>query len=93
MALTIEVSKVSVTEQLKDLWNITLNLRCLDGLVEVINRNFSTRYRRGDDIEDKEQALRIQMQQAIDTYKSEQQIFAHEKLQTVVTNLQANLVG
>lgn len=92
MALTIVVTKVSVSEQLESLWNITLNLRILDDAIEVHNQNFSARYRTGDDIADKEAQLQIDMQEVIDGYKDEQTIFDHSKMNTMVTNLNNNLV-
>ena len=93
MALTIEVTKVSVSEQMNKLWNITLNLRCLDAAVEVLNRDFSIRYRTGQDAETKVKGLLEKMQEAIDDYKGEQQIYNAAQLDTAVTWLQTNLVG
>ncbi len=96
MALIIEVTKVSVTEQMNKLWNITLKLRLLDDVpepdVEVLNQDFSIRYRTGEDIEDKESKIQVMMQEAIDDYNAEQVIFDHAKMDTMVTNLNNNLV-
>ena len=93
MALQIEVTKVSVSEQMDKLWNITLNLKCTDDSVEVINQDFSISYRTGQDAEIKVKSLLAEMQEAIDDYKDEQQIFNHTKLDTAVTWLQNNLGG
>ncbi|KKM22151.1 hypothetical protein LCGC14_1628200 [marine sediment metagenome] len=93
MPLTVEVTKVSVTEQMNKLWNITLKLRLLDITVEVFDKDFSIRYRTGEDIAAKEAKLQIIMQEAIDDYKAEQVIFDHTKTDTIVTNLNNNLVG
>ncbi len=96
MALIVEVTKVSVTEQMDKLWNIVLKLRLLDDVpdpdVEVFNRNYSIRYRTGEDIANKEAKLRVTMQEAVDDYKAEQVIFDHAKMDTMVTNLNNNLV-
>ncbi len=96
MALTVEVTKVAVTEQMDKLWNITLKLRLLDDVpepdVEVLNQDFSIRYRTGEDIANKEADLQIRMQETIDDYKDEQVIFGHAKTDTIVTNLNNNLV-
>ena len=92
MALTVVVTKVSVLEQMEKLWNITLNLQILDDAVEVHNENFPIRYRTGEDIADKEAKVQAMMQEAIDDYKSEQVIFDHAKMDTMVTNLNNNLV-
>jgi hypothetical protein len=93
MALTIEVSKVSVDEVMDKLWNITLNLRCLEGAVEVINQDFSVRYRPGQDAQARVQTILEKMQETIDDYKGEQQIFNAAQLDNAVTWLQTNLVG
>jgi len=93
MALVITVSKVSVREELDKLWSITINLTCTDGGQEVINKDFSVRYRPGQNISQKVQILLEKMQEAIDDYKSEQQIFNASQLDTAVTYLQNNLVG
>ncbi len=96
MALIIEVAKISVTEQMDKLWNITLKLRLLDDVpdpdVEVLNKNYSIRYRTGEDIADKEAKIQAMMQEDINDYKSEQVIFDHTKMDTMVTNLNSNLV-
>ncbi len=96
MALIIEVTKISVKEQMDKLWNITLKLRLLDDIpepdVEVFNQDFSIRYRTGEDIANKENKLQAMMQKAIDDYKNEQVIFDHSKTDTIVTNLNNNLV-
>jgi hypothetical protein len=93
MALTIEVTKISVSMQMEKLWNITINLRCLDGTTEVINKNFSVRYRNGQNIQDRIEAVLSKLQKVIDDYKIEQQIFNHSHLNNVITYLQTNLVG
>ena len=93
MALTVIVTKKEVSEQLDKLWNITLNLVCEESSVEVLNQDFSIRYRTGEDIADKEAAIQADMQNAIDEYKDEQTIYDHAKMNTLVTNLNNNLVG
>ena len=91
--MQIEITKVSVSEQMDKLWNITLNLKCLDNTVEVINQNFSVRYRPGQDAEAKVKSLLAEMQETIDDYKAEQQILNHVKLDTAVIWLQSKLEG
>lgn len=96
MALTIQVTKISVLEQMDKLWNITLKLRLLDDIpdpnVEVFTKNYSIRYRTGEDIADKEAKIQVMMQDDIDDYKTEKVIFDHAKMNTMVTNLNNNLV-
>lgn len=109
MAFQIEVTKVSVSEQMEKLWNIRLNLTCwpdgvvkeypviVDGILDmknaIIYQDFSARYRNGQNIQTKVQVLFEQMQEAIDDYKGEQQIFDASQLDTAVTWLGNNLVG
>ena len=91
MALVPTVTKVSVKEAMDKMWNITLNLSVMDGAVEVINQDFSLRYRQGQDIEIKVKAILADMQEAIDDYKTEQVYFNHANLDTAVTYLNNNL--
>ena len=92
MALTVTVTPVSVSKQMEKLWNATLKLKIFDDAVEVYDQDFSVRYREGEDIADKELKFQIKMQKAIDDYKAEQVIFTHAKMNTMVTNLNNNLV-
>lgn len=93
MALTIQVSKKSVDLLMPKLWTVTLNLTCLDGGEEVINQDFSKRYRTGQDLADLEAKYQKDMQKTIDDYKAEQVIFNHAKLDMAVINLNINLEG
>ncbi len=93
MALTIFVTKKSVTQSQSGLWNITLNLVCKDGTPEVINQDFSMRYKVGQDVEVVVKKIQEEMQRVIDYYKSSQVIFNHAKLATAITYLNNNLVG
>ena len=92
MTLTTVVTKKAVVLQMPKLWNITLNMVCIDDTVEVINKDFSVRYRTGQDIEDKALKMQELMQAEIDKYNSEQQIFDHAKMDLLVTYLNNNLV-
>ncbi|KKK53452.1 hypothetical protein LCGC14_3094650 [marine sediment metagenome] len=92
MALTKTVTPISVKKQMDKLWNVALSLQIFDDAVEVYNQNFSVRYREGEDIADKELKFQAKMQKAIDDYKAEQVIFTHAKMNTMVTNLNNNLV-
>lgn len=92
MALTIQVSKVSAPESMLGLWNPTINLKIFDNEVEVLNQDFSVKYRKGEDINIKQQEFLTLMQSAIDKYKGEQQIFNHAKMDSLVTFLNNNLV-
>jgi hypothetical protein len=93
MALTIQVTKKSVSQSMEGMWLINLNLSCLDGEIKVIDRDFSIRFKTGNDIELKVKAIREEMQKAINQYKTEQVIFNHAKLTTALIYLNSNLVG
>lgn len=93
MALTITITKKSVTQSQDGLWNIVLNLICKDGVPEVINQDFTMRYKTGQDIEVVIKKIQGEMQKTIDYYKSSQVIFNHAKLATAITYLNSNLVG
>jgi len=58
---------------------------------EVINQNFSVRYKTKHDAEEKVKELLEEMQECIDDYKGEQQIFNNAALDTAVTWLNNNL--
>jgi len=93
MALTVLVTKKSVTQSQDGLWNIILNLTCKDGTSEVINQDFSIRYKTGQDIEGVVKKIQEEMQRVIGYYKSSQVIFNHAKLATAITYLNSNLGG
>ena len=92
MALTATTVKISVKKQMDKLWNATLNLKIFDDAIEVHSQDFSVRYREGEDIADKESKFQKMMQTAIDDFKEEQLIFTHAKMDTMVVNLNNNLV-
>ena len=95
MALVPTVTKVSVKESMDKMWIVTLNLSVEDDVLveEVINQDFSLRYRQGQDIEAKVKAIKDEVQEAIDDYKQEQVYFKHTKLNDAVTWLNANVTG
>lgn len=92
MALVIGVTKVSVSEQMDKLWTIVLNLACTEDAVEVINRNFSVKYKLGQDIDNKRAEFLERMQDTIDAYIGEQAVFDHAKMDSLVTYLETNLM-
>ncbi len=92
MALTIQITKVSASESMSGLWNPTINLKIFNNEVAVLNQDFSVKYRKGEDINIKQQKFLGLVQAAIDKYKGEQQIFNHAKMDDLVTFLNNNLV-
>jgi hypothetical protein len=93
MALTIAVTKKSITEVMSGEWNITLNMTCLDGAEEVINQDYSVSYKLKADLPTVFGPMQKAMQKTIDAYKSSMTIYNHVKLTNVVKYLNANLVG
>ena len=91
MALTKEVTKKPVTKIMDKMWNITVNLILNNDAIEVLNKDFSVRYRTGDVISTKEAEFIKLMQASINAYKSEQQIYNAPALDTAVTNISNGL--
>lgn len=91
MALTVLVTKKAVSTVMPKLWTIILTMTLSEEGTEVLQSDYSIQYRTGDNIITKEEALRAQMQTGIDNYISEQTIFNHAQLDTVVANIQAGL--
>ena len=92
MALTVSVAKEHVDRMMKGLWNINLRMVIYDNTVEVFSDVYSARYRPGDSIEAKEDALTEEMQADIDKYKSEQTIYNAAELDQAVVNIGNDLV-
>ena len=93
MTLAMTVSKKTVTKVMDKLWNITMNLTVSDNGVEVLNKDYSVRYRPGDSISAKEKTLADMMQADIEKYKSERQVYHAAALDAAVTNVQKRLVA
>ena len=92
MALTTTVTKKSVSLSQPKMWMITLNMSLKDNAVEVLNKDYSVKYKTGDSVPSKTVTFIELMQADINGYKSEQLIYNNIQLDTVVTNVQAGLV-
>jgi hypothetical protein len=92
MALSIQITKKSISRQQDKLYNISVNFSLRDGTVEVLNQDFSIRYRTGDNIATKKIELQRQIQEVIDNYKAEQVLFNNAAFQTMCTNIQSGLI-
>jgi hypothetical protein len=88
---TITVSKKSVVRQQDKLYNITVNLSVKEGTVELINQDFSFRYRTGDAVNKTYAEVLTKMQAAINNYKAEKTLLDATAFTTVINNLQTNL--
>lgn len=85
------VIKVSVRQQMPKLWNITLKLKLMDGDTELLSKDFSERYRTGQAIAEIVGRFQEDMQEAIDNYKAEQNIFTAAQLDNAIAQLQNSL--
>ncbi len=95
MALTATVTKVEVASSDKDIFQIVLNLKVNDGTSDIIDQDFTHRYRKGnnmDTIEVVQERFRVDMQKTIDFYKDADQISLSAALGTAITNLETSLV-
>ncbi len=91
MALTVTVTKKSVSLIMSKMWHITLNMVLKENAIEVLNKDYSIRFRTGGSISLKVAGFIKLMQDDIDKYKSEQQIFTAASLDTAIINIQAGL--
>ena len=89
--MTMTVSKKPVTKVMDKLWNITMNLILTNDGTEVLNKDYSVRYRPGDSISAKEKTLADMMQADIEKYKSEQQVYHAAALDAAVISVQEML--
>lgn len=88
---TIKVEKVSVKKQMDKLYSITLKLTYLEDGVELLSKNFTQRYRTGDDIETKVAEIKKQMKREIEELKVVDNIFNDTQLDSAVNKLQTDL--
>jgi len=93
MVLIIIVTKKSVSLIQERLYSITLNLKCTNAGIEVINQDVNCEYRTGDAPQDLAVQFQKKMQAIIDIYKAEQVIYNHAQVGTMVTWLGSNLTG
>ena len=91
MALTATVTKKQVRKVINNLFGISMNMVLTDGEVEVINKDYTIRYRKGDVISEKINQLVNSMQDDIDKYKEESVLYNNAQLDTAVSSVQAAL--
>ena len=90
MALTATVTKKSVSLVQEKLYNVTFNLILTD-TTEVFNKDYSIKYRTGQNISTLTNKFIKLMQDDIDKYKAEQVIFNATQLNTAVNNVNSGL--
>ena len=89
---TIELTKVRVIEPMPKMYAITVNLKCLDGETELLNRDFTINHKIGNSVDYSVDKFRTMMQEEIDKYKREQQILNAQILDSAIMELKGNLV-
>jgi hypothetical protein len=88
---TINLTKISVAEQIPNLFIITIRLVCEDTSVEVIDQEVAERYRPGDSIPEIVAKIKTKMQGIIDEYVGEQALFDQPALDTQITSIESDL--
>lgn len=89
--LTKIVTKKNVELAQKDLYYITINLILKEETTEVLNMDFSKKYRTGDIIGGLVNKFVKSIQEEIDAYKAEQVIYNHAQMDTAIINISARL--
>ena len=89
---TIELTKVRVVEPMPKMYAITVNLKCLDGETELLNRDFTINHKIGNSVDYSVDKFRTMMQEEIDKYKREQQILNAQILDSAIMELKGKLV-
>lgn len=74
MALTKTVTKIWPVKGKRNIFQAGINLILYDDLVEVINENFTTDYRKGSNPNEIKADIIARAQARIDRYKEERQI-------------------
>jgi len=92
MALSVTITKGSVSRMQDKLYSVTVKMVLKDNNIEVLNRDFSVKYRTGETIANKKAVLQADIQAVIDNYKAEQVIFNAAAFGTMCTNIQSGLV-
>ncbi len=64
----------------------------MEGAAELFNKDFTERYRTGQDVSVIIDKFIKQMQDEIDKYKAEQIIYNHSALTTAISNILAGLI-
>ena len=90
MALTATVTKKSVSLVQEKLYEVTFKLILTD-TTEVFNKDYSIKYRTGQNISTLTNKFIRLMQDDIDKYKAEQVIFNATQLNTSLSNVNSGL--
>lgn len=91
MALVATVSKTSVKTVMGGLYTMTFNMVLTDGDKEVLNKEYSIKYRTGDSIPSKKKAITSMMQRDIDDYKMGNDILKKPAMDKLAMNIGKSL--
>jgi len=94
MALTATVTQIDVNSSDTDDYTITLNLKVNDGTSDVVDQDFSNKYRKFnnfDSLKEVEKRFIKDMQKVIDNFKQSDTQSKSVDLATSVTNIQKGL--
>jgi long-subunit fatty acid transport protein len=91
MALTATVTKKSAIKTPDNRYDISFNLILTDDAVEVINADYSCRYKTGDNVSSKLAIIITDMQNDINKYKAQKTVFNSTVLNNAVTTIQNGL--
>ena len=92
MSLSKTITKKATPFVQPKLNNIIFNFILADTNGPGFNRDFSVEYRTGENVADKVAKVKIDMQEAINIYKAEQQIFNSAALDNAVIAISEGLV-
>ncbi len=89
--LTATITKKTVTTSQKDLYAITINLSLKDGVTEVLNKDYTDKYRTGQNISAIVAKFIKTINLDIVDYKAAKVIFDAAGFNTAITNIQNGL--
>lgn len=90
MDITITKKAVNKTDSI---YQITLNMICIEGIIEVINQDFTQNHNPANSINIAKEAIQKRMQKVIDDYKANQTILNSQQLDNAVADIQNSLIG
>jgi len=89
--LTAIITKKTVTTSQKDLYAVTINLSLKDGVTEVLNQDYTDKYRTGQNVSTIVNKFIATINLDIANYKNAQIIYKAAGFDTAITNIQNGL--
>lgn len=91
MALEIKFTNVDVKRTLPKQFRISANMELLDGVDVIFSYPFGCDYKPGDNVAERIEALKEELQDALDNYADEQQLKNSEALSNKLDTLKSEL--